>query len=126
MEGELIFSLPSLPPSMNAIYSIIYSQRRIELKPEVRLWKSKAKGFIPPWAMGEHEELELELNLHSNWIYKNGKARRLDLQNLLKVLIDAICEKWGVDDLRVRQIRATKVQADQEKVVVHAKRVKVS
>ena len=123
-EGVLRFGLPFLPPSMNAIYSIIYSQRRIEMKPEVRLWKSKAKGFIPVWSIEEGEELDLEIELHGEWRYKNGKPKRMDVQNLLKVLIDALCEKWGVDDARVREIRAKRVQAEQEKVMVEARRIR--
>ena len=120
--GELIFSLPSLPPSMNSLYQIIYSQRRIEMKPEVRLWKSRAKGFIPTWRIEEGEELDLEFRMEGNWLYKNGKPKRMDVQNLLKVVIDALCEKWGVDDSRVREIRAVRVQAEVERVLVTAKR----
>lgn len=120
--GELIFTLPSLPPSSNAIYQVIYSQRRIEMKPEVRLWKSRAKAFIPTWPIPEGEELDLEFRMEGNWLYKNGKPKRMDVQNLLKVVIDALCEKWGVDDSRVRQIRAVRVQGEMERVVVSAKR----
>ena len=123
--GELIFSLPSLPPSMNSLYQIIYSQRRIEMKPEVRLWKSRAKGFIPVWPIAEGEELDLEFRMEGNWLYKNGKPKRMDVQNLLKVVIDALCEKWGVDDSRVREIRAVRVQGEMERVVIAARRVKV-
>ena len=125
VEGELIFSLPSLPPSMNSVYQIIYSQRRIEMKPEVRLWKSRAKGFIPVWRIEEGEELDLEFKMEGNWLYKNGKPKRMDVQNLLKVVIDALCEKWGVDDSRVREIRAVRVQGEMERVVIAARRVKV-
>ena len=120
--GELIFSMHSLHPSINSLYQIIYSQRRIEMKPEVRLWKSRAKGFIPTWRIEEGEELDLEFRMEGNWLYKNGKPKRMDVQNLLKVVIDALCEKWGVDDSRVREIRAVRVQAEVERVLVTAKR----
>lgn len=93
------FTIPFLPPSMNAVYNILFSQRRVELKPEVRLFKTKAKEYVP--MLKPHEDsflFRLDAVFHYNFLFKNGKMRKVDTQNLMKVLIDAVAEKNGIDD----------------------------
>lgn len=98
--GELKqFIIPFLPPSMNSMYNIIFAQRRVELKPEVRLWKTKAKEYIPQLSASKDSYLfRLDVVFYYNFFFKNGKLRKVDSQNLMKVLIDAIAEKNGIGD----------------------------
>ena len=102
--GEVIrFTIPSLPASVNAIYQIIYSLRRVEMKPEVRSWKTKAKEYIPRFNTIPNTVLRVDTTFIYNWYYLNGKLRKFDTHNLLKVLCDAIAEKIGVDDSLMKE-----------------------
>ena len=97
------FRIPSLPPSCNAIYNVIFSQRRVEMKPEVRLWKTQAKECIPKISPLNGSYLfELKVEFYYNFFYKNGKLRKFDSQNLLKILCDAVAEKCGFNDSLIK------------------------
>ena len=93
------FVIPFLPPSMNSMYNVLFGLKRIELKPEVRLWKTKAKAYIP--LLSPHEDsylFDINASFYYNFFYKNGKLKKVDTQNLMKVLIDAVAEKNGIGD----------------------------
>ena len=97
------FLLPKWPPSVNSLYTVIFSQRRVELKPEVRLWKTQAKELIPLWKELKDSKslLSVELNFHGAWWHANGNLKKTDVQNMVKVTLDALAEKNGFDDSRV-------------------------
>ncbi len=104
--------IPLAPLSMNAIYQVIFSQRRTQLKPQARFWKTQVKGYIPSLsAMDSQSKLCLHLSYYHNWFYKNGALRRFDLSNLTKLTVDAICEKVGCDDAQVWELVERKVQS---------------
>ncbi len=95
------FRIPSIPPSMNDIYYHIkdhYGRYTYVLKGEVRLWKTKAKEYVPPFAIDPGQLFYFNWTATNDWCYSSGKSRRYDLFNLEKVLVDAVCEKLGVDD----------------------------
>lgn len=95
------FRIPSIPPSVNDLYYHIkdhYARYTYVLKPEVRLWKTKAKEYVPPFAITAGQLFFFNWVAVNDWYYQNGKPRRYDLFNLQKVLVDAVCEKIGVDD----------------------------
>jgi len=76
------------------------------------LFKSQAKMFMPPkpqWLKSD-TKVELMLVVFTNLYFKNGKVRKFDLQNLEKILIDAISEKYGHDDCYVWKKVAKKSQ----------------
>lgn len=115
----LRFRIPSLPASMNAIYQVIFHLRRIEMKPEVRAWKTQAKQFVPAWKLPKDIEtgfLKLKLAFHGDWFFKNGKPRKIDLPNLQKVTVDVIAEKLGFDDCMIWAFEMEKVQDAREYV----------
>lgn len=93
------FRIPSLPPSMNAIYQIIFHLKQVQMKPEVRAWKTQAKMMIP--AMKPHADsylFKLDATFTYNFLFKNGAFRKFDTPNMLKVLIDAVSESVGIKD----------------------------
>lgn len=93
------FAIPFLPPSMNSMYNVLFGLRRVELKPEVRLWKTKAKEYIPQLVPHKDSYLfKLDVVFYYNLFFKNGKLKKVDTQNLMKVLIDAVAEKNGIGD----------------------------
>jgi len=118
------FVIPSLPPSVNAIYQIIFSQRRVEMKPEVRLWKTQAKVYVPRIvAHGDVYTFKIDTVFHYPWHHKNGKLRKFDSQNLLKVLCDAIAEKTGFSDERFKAGSWDSVDDESQKVDVTVSQV---
>lgn len=113
----LRFRIPSLPASMNAIYQIMFHLKQVQMKPEVRAWKTQAKQFVPKWVLPKDIEtgfLRLKLEFHGSWFYKNGKARRIDLPNLQKITVDVIAEKLGFDDCMIWDVSLRKVQDEKE------------
>lgn len=106
--------IPLAPLSVNSLYQIIFSQKRTQLKPEARFWKTQAKSHIPHLtALGREDTLHLQLDIHlTSWYYKNGHIREFDLQNLEKLAIDAIFEKLGRSDALVFKKTTEKVESN--------------
>lgn len=100
---EVRFTIPSLPPSVNSLHQIIYSQRKVELKPEVRRWRSDAKVYVPrcEW-LSESSIIRVDIVAYYRLLTAAGKLREFDTQNLLKPLIDLIAEKQGWNDKRAK------------------------
>jgi Holliday junction resolvase RusA-like endonuclease len=117
--AEKQFLITSLPESINSAYNIIFSQRRVELKPAMRLWKSKVKEMVPRFEGVVNEDLfRIEADFIYPFYYKNGKLRKFDTANLLKILYDAMSEKMGVDDSRFKFGEFSSVHGERESVKV--------
>lgn len=112
------FVIPSLPPSVNALYQIIYSQRRVELKPECLRWKSNTKEHVPRFHPRQGSLVAVDATFYYRFLYANGKPRVFDAANLLKLMIDCIAEKCGFNDCLVRYGSWTSVDSVSEKVEV--------
>jgi Holliday junction resolvase RusA-like endonuclease len=116
--NRIRFVLPSLPMSINSLYQIIYGQRKVELKPECRTWKTKAKAYVPTFKIADSSTIRLDVTFSFPWHHKNGKLRKFDSQNLLKLLIDAVSEKIGIDDSRIKSGSWSSVDSPDERVEV--------
>ena len=115
------FKLTSVPPSVNSLYNVIFSMKKVEMKPEVRLWKSKAKMQIPLWKpskLGDSGFLYFKMDVYTNLFHKNESVRKFDVMNMEKVCIDAVCEKIGLDDKFIVDCHTRKIQAEKEYVEV--------
>lgn len=88
------------------------------LKPEARNFKEKAKLFMPKWTPEPSTSLSLSFSIRARWMNQNGTFRKLDIQNLEKILIDAISEKFGFDDSRIWQKFCKKIESEKEEVAV--------
>lgn len=119
-EGRIVkFTVPSLPPTVNSLYQIIYSQRRVELKPECLRWKSDAKrSYIPRFQLREGRLVAVDATFYYRFQYQNGKPRVFDAANLLKLLLDAIAERCGFNDMFIRYGSWNSVDSPGEKVEV--------
>lgn len=117
--GEFRFTIPLLPPSINALHNVIWSQRRVELKPEVRKWRTDALNFIPRIVFSSNESLlRVDVVFSYRHYYQNGKLRVFDTHNLVKFLIDTIANKAGINDCRVKSGSWDSVDSIDEKVEV--------
>lgn len=116
--GRWSFVIPCLPPSVNSLHQIIYSQRRVVLRPEVLKWRSDIALFVPRIQLQASSLVEVNLTFHYNHWYANGKLRRFDTHNLVKVLLDVIAWKANFDDSRVKAGSWASVHDSNERVEV--------
>ena len=110
------FSIPMAPVSCNSLYNVMFALKRVELKPEIRLWKTQVKTFVPPWKTDKTGYLYFNADVYTETLFKNGKVRKLDLQNMEKALIDAICEKLGLGDEFIFEKKTRKLQAEKDRI----------
>lgn len=97
------FTLPSIPSSVNALYQINFSQRKVFMNPEARLWKTQMKMMVPRIKASEVTHFfKIDRIYYYSFFTKNGKVRKLDTSNLDKLLLDTIAEKCGFDDSLVK------------------------
>lgn len=101
-EEGVRFVIPSLPPSVNSLYNVIFHLRKVELKPEARRWKSSSKAYVPRFKVADTSTLRIDFIFHYPYLYANGKLRVFDSPNLIKLAVDCICEQLGVNDSRVK------------------------
>ena len=102
--SRLVFSLPSLPPSVNRLYLINHAQRKVTLSDEALLWRTRVMPCILPCRL-EFTEYKLTLVYQSpRWLLKEGGLRRMDLTNLDKLCIDTLCAKWQFDDSKLTEV----------------------
>lgn len=104
--------IPLLPPSMNKLYAINYRTRSVYMTPEAREFKSKMKLFITSMPIDLEKKLSLKLDVHTDWYFKNGKLKKSDIQNLIKVVVDALSERLGFDDSLIWSFTANKIQSN--------------
>lgn len=121
---ECRFTIPVLPPSVNSLHQIIYSQRRVELKPEIRQWRYRAKEYVPraQWS-SELSIIRVDVIAYYRLLTAAGKLREFDTQNLLKPLIDLIAEKQGWNDKRAKAGSWDTVDSVDERVEVTLREV---
>lgn len=124
---RLSFVLPSFPTSCNRIYTINHVQRKVFLSDEALLWRTRTVPFVKPCRWPLDWLLKLELNYESpNWHGKNGKLKRIDVQNLEKLLIDTLFAKWGWDDSRLVEKVSRKLYGPREQIEVTLTRAAIS
>lgn len=106
-----------MPPSVNHLYATVRG-RRVLTKEGRKYKKLVSEMFehlggdtMPVWF---RLIIELRLPLY----FKNGKVRKFDASNRVKVLEDAVCEGMGIDDSRVIQLVVTKQHACVESACV--------
>jgi Holliday junction resolvase RusA-like endonuclease len=126
-EGErLQFVLPSFPVSFNRLYDINHRQRRVYLSDDAALWKTHVIPFVRPCRWPCEWLLKVTLEYQSpSWLTKQGKLRRVDVQNLDKLTIDLMFAKWGWDDSRLVEIVTRKRYGPREQVQVTLERVEL-
>jgi Holliday junction resolvase RusA-like endonuclease len=113
------FALPALPLSVNSLYEIWWSTRQVKLKVECLSWKTRAKEHMPLWKLQSADSLIcVEAHFFYNFYYKNQSLRKVDTQNLMKLLIDAVAERYGFDDKRVKRTPVDSFNSKQERAIV--------
>ena len=95
------FSVPGVPPSYNQSFKIAFKLKQVYLSPDAKRFKDKVMIHIPYFEIPDEAKITIIIKYHDNWYYKNGKLKRKDVQNMDKLIIDAIFKRLGVDDSHV-------------------------
>jgi len=74
--------------------------------------------FISNYNVTTNDTLSVNIDVCTNWFFKNGNKKKSDIQNLIKVLIDAVSERLGFDDSQVWSMTANKIQSDSDCVFI--------
>ena len=107
---KIKFIIQGLPPSYDHHFKINYNLRQVYLTQEARMFKVKAKMSTPALTFKDTDLFKITIDYYGNFFYKNHKPRKIDAQNLDKLLIDAVSEKLGFDDCRYFSIELHKRQ----------------
>src|SRR5687767_13907072 len=101
--GEYRFVVPVLPPSVNSLHNVIWTQRKVVLKPEILKWRSDIAVFIPRVNLQSPDTmLRVDLVFHYRHYYQNGNLRLFDTHNMIKVFLDVLAWKIGCNDCRMK------------------------
>jgi Holliday junction resolvase RusA-like endonuclease len=105
------WKIPCLPVSMNKLYSINFVKRCVYMTSEARTFKNNTKLCIGNFSTTKSDKLTLSLDVHTDWFFKNGNPKKSDIQNLIKVVVDAVSERLGFDDSQIWSFSANKIQS---------------
>lgn len=121
--NQITFVIPSLPPSVNSIYEIVYRLREVRLTPKARHWKSDSKQYVRRFVIAPDSLLQIDFVFHYPFHHANGNMREFDSPNLLKLAIDCIAEKLEIRDKRVKSGSWHSVDSEKEFVEVTLREV---
>ena len=88
------------------------------MKSEARTFKEKSKLFMPPRTLDSSSLLRMEIYVKAEWLCKNGSVRKIDIQNMEKILIDAVAERYDFNDSRIWQKLCEKQSGMEEQILV--------
>ena len=123
MTREYRFTIPVLPPSVNALHNVIWSQRKVVLKPEVLRFRSDASAFVPRMEFTDGSLIRVDTIFYYHFYHQNGKLRVFDTHNAVKPTLDLIAWKIGVNDNRFKAGSWDSVDSADEKVEVTLREV---
>lgn len=126
--GEVLqFTLPSFPTSFNRLYFINHNRRQVSLSDEALLWRTRSAPFVKACRWPSDWWLKLTLEYQSPaWLTKAGKAKRADISNFEKLIVDTMFMKWGWDDCRIIELISKKAWGEREQVHVTLEHVEIN
>lgn len=109
-----------IPPSYSASFKINYGLRQTYLSQEARSFKDKVKVHMPSHKLRLKgtDRLIMHNKYHADWYFKNGRIKKKDVQNLDRLLVDAVFKGLGIDDSNLFCVINEKVQSEKEKTIV--------
>ncbi len=115
-DKKLMFTVPLIPPSYNKVFKINHRLRQIYLTPAARKFKDMVKLHMPFWNLPVNKIFifDIKIEYYSKWKFKNKSIKKKDLQNLNKLLIDAVFDVLGRDDAFIWSIQEWKMPSANE------------
>jgi Holliday junction resolvase RusA-like endonuclease len=116
----MTFTLPFLPPSTNHAY--INTRRGRVLSPAARKWLADTALIMRAQMHGQPgivaPALGVMISLMGKWKTKDGKWRKTDISNRVKLLEDAAFAVIRRDDSEVVSLTVRKVMSEVEKTII--------
>jgi len=123
------FVIPAISPSYNSMFKIIFSRRETYLKREAVQFKELVKDFMRTKEFpgfkdrvlvenGKNYPVKLSIRIlaQTQWFFKNGKIKKQDIQNMDKLICDAVCEMLEIDDSHMWKVTSEKVQSEDKNI----------
>ena len=114
-EPQLVLELPGLPPSTNQLYSNFRGRRVLSAegkryKRNVAMRVAKEFPAAGPWTNRDPFSLKITLHfdIHTRTKGAQNRYKKFDVSNRVKVLEDAVCESFGIDDRQVLHLEVIK------------------
>lgn len=125
MKTEVHFEIEGVPPSLNDTHKYGTRNGRVFKYPskELKAWRELVEWTVKTKRIAKSDWYGMSVVFHLPLFYKNGKAKRLDVSNLVKYAEDEICKRIetvdGVlDDSRIIEIFAKKEDSSEERTEV--------
>jgi Holliday junction resolvase RusA-like endonuclease len=111
-------TLTEIPPSLNNLYANveIEGKSRRVLSSAANDWKRSAAWTIKAAAMEQGWTCEKKVPLFVEVFYASPSVLRWDLDGKPKLLLDALCEAFGLDDRYVMTLNQMKARSGLEQV----------
>lgn len=117
----LVFNLPFLPPSVNALFHSVTDRETGRLKRVLTTKARKTRDAISHFVKGVLADgalYELHITIEMSLVTKAGNIRKVDVTNRVKFLEDCIASCLGIDDSQFFRVVLNKLHADHERTVV--------
>lgn len=120
LHAALEIVLDELPPSLNNLYATIEVQGRSRrvLTSAATSWKARAALVMRNAAQHQRWTIARKTPFHVEVRYAAPNVLQWDLDGKPKLLLDALCDAFGIDDRYVMALYQTKARAAQPEVRV--------
>lgn len=111
-------TLNELPPSLNHLYATVEidgKSRRV-LSSAANDWKRSAAWEIKAAAMQQGWTCEKKIPLFVEVFYQSPSVLRWDLDGKPKLVLDALCDAFGLDDRYVMRLDQSKARSGLEQM----------
>jgi len=122
----MLIKIPFKTPSINHLY---YHKGNMKfLTKEARELRAKIedviKGMCIITKFSMESRLKVTIEIHENWICKNGSVKKVDVANREKFMIDSIFKYLGLDDKFIFEQIMIKVQDTEEFSIIKLEEIK--
>ena len=117
-QNMLKIKIPFKTPSVNHLYG--YFRGRMFVKAEAKKMKEEIIELVKSLNLPiiNSEPIKITCEIHEDWYYKKGGARRSDVANREKFLIDAVFEGLGIDDKWIFENKLIKKQNEKKEFAI--------
>ena len=120
----MIIKIPFKTPTVNHLYGQRpggFGRARF-IKPEAKKLREKIRKIVQSDTHGlydlAHCELKVSVEIHEDWMCKNGTVKRKDIMNREKFIIDSVFNSLGIDDKFIFEHSMKKIQDKNEFTII--------
>jgi len=119
----MIIKIPFKTPTTNLMYAT-FNGNRVKSKQARELSKEVKEIMLNSKYKIIEGELDVTIEIHSNWYNKDKTIKKRDIANLEKFITDSIFENLkDMDDRQIFKLTMWKIQSDEEFAKVEIKQL---